>query len=257
MSAFPCRTTMFVCTRSLVVFLVVSACRAGDTNVQPSDLPPCGSPRATATTREVLIPADASHRKFNQNRVRPFDFGTQAQHFVDSTTGPAALGEGLSSAGAGYVVHSLFETPHRLPFQGRAEVDLARNGIANSIRFSAAALLRQDQRMTASHEHGVKKRAAYALIHSVMVSDGERDRLAMPRFAEAFGTACVLHDWHPWQQRAPNVLTQASWTLGRYMVRSYWTEFSPEIKRAGRTILGRKLEPNLAVTAPTKGRASD
>src|SRR5262249_37257113 len=89
-----------------------------------------------------------------------------------------------------------------------------------------------------SGQQGFQRRAASALYRTFIVPGRDGNELAFPRIAAAFGTVWVAQRWHPWQETAPAGWTQAGWILARYVARSYWAEFKPEIGRAIRKASG-------------------
>jgi hypothetical protein len=117
---------------------------------------------------------------------------------------------------------------------------LLRNGASQSIEFGVAALLRQDQRFTPSREIGFRRRACSALHSSFFVPGGQGDELALPRLAAAFVTPWATRS--AWRETAPSPLAQTGFLLGRYVLRSYWTEFQPDVTRVFHRTL-RRLRP--------------
>lgn len=179
-----------------------------------------------------------------------YDFNEHAREYLRSTFGPQTLGAGVVSAIASTTFRNISGIgvenggyPNRIAF------NLATNTIAKSIEFGTAAFLQQEQGFSASGERGFRKRSAYALYRTFMVPGRDGDELAFPRIAAAAGTAWMIHRWHPWQEAQPNVLTLAGWILARYALRSYWTEFKPEILHVTRKML-RRHDFALPLAAP-------
>jgi hypothetical protein len=117
--------------------------------------------------------------------------------------------------------------------------NVTRNAEYRSIEFGMSALTRQDTQFTLSREHSFGGRAKYAAYHAFFVRNGDKDRFAYPRVVAAFGTAGLDALWHPGQKQHTYEWSEAGCLLGRYLLRSYWIEFKPDIKRQGRKLLHR------------------
>ncbi|MBV9266633.1 MAG: hypothetical protein JO061_10740 [Acidobacteriaceae bacterium] len=171
-------------------------------------------------------------------RAATYDTREEARQYFDSVWSPQALGVSLVSASAGSAFRTAWTGFSEHPCCSRIGGDLARNTIAHSIEFGTSALLRRDQQFKPSGVHGFRGRAGYAAYHAFVAGEGD-DQLAYSRLAAAFGTAWITDNWHPWQRAKPNPWAQASWALGRYVLRSYWVEFKPDIKREARKLFRR------------------
>jgi len=179
----------------------------------------------------------------NANGPNPhvrYNLSDHTRKYLLSAFGPQALGTGAATALTGTMFRDIAgAVPASGGYTNRMAANLTTNAIAKSIEFGTAAFLQQEQEFTPSGERGFKKRAAYALYRTFMVPGRDGDELAFPRIAAAVGTGMIVERWHPWQERQPNAWTQAGFILARCALKSYWTEFKPEILHATRKVLHR------------------
>jgi hypothetical protein len=85
----------------------------------------------------------------------------------------------------------------------------------------------------------VGRRATHALYSAFFVPGRQHDELAFPRIAAAVGTPWVMRPWHPGQPAPPNPWVQTAFILGRYILKSYWEEFKPDVKEGVSKMFGR------------------
>lgn len=159
-----------------------------------------------------------------------YDLRSQARKYENSVIGPQAISAAIASAGFVSMLHLNSAEGSDYAFRDRVAENLARNTVKQSIEFGSAGFLQEDLAMTPSGEHGFTRRARYALYRTFMVPGRDGNELAFPRLAAAFGTGFAMQRWHPSQKAEPSAWTQALLILGKYALRSYWTEFKPEIK---------------------------
>jgi len=202
------------------------------------------------TSSSNLLPPDPNSS--NPPATRSYDLAQHAKQYLRSTFGARALEVSLSSA----ITSTAFRNLSGLEYgsgnyPNRIAANLAGHTIAQSIEFGTSAFLRQEEGFSPSGEKGFRKRAAYALYRTFVMRGRAGDELAFPRFAAAAGTAWITHRWHPWQEAEPNVWSQAGCILARYALKSYWTEFRPEIIRATRKVFRRHDLIAPAATFPT------
>ena len=164
-----------------------------------------------------------------------YDLSAHAKKYLHDAFGPAAIGMAVTSGAASSLLYSVRNGSElgNGPYVDRIARNLVRNGISQSIEFGAAAFLQQDQGFSPSHDGGIGKRIRIAAYHSLFVKGRQGDELAFPRIAAALGTPWAMHSWQsPRGVAAQDPWLQASLLFGRYLVRSYWAEFRPEIMRA-------------------------
>jgi hypothetical protein len=142
--------------------------------------------------------------------------------------------------------------PGALGLTDRVSTNLIRTTLVQSIEFGAAAFVQQEQGFSPSGEHGFGRRARSALYRSLFVPGRGGDELAFPRIAAAIGTPWAMRQWHPGRETAPDPWVQAALLFGRYIARSYWTEFKPDIMRALRKALHRADSTTLLMNATTQ-----
>ena len=158
----------------------------------------------------------------------------QARQYAHNLFAPSVLGMALAFGTARWA--------ERGPAGGRGYAEqiswnLARNGVAQSLEFATAALLRQRQGFAPSEERGFRRRARAALLQSFFATGPHGDALAFPRMAAVLGTPWAMRQWHPGRESEPNPWVESALLLGNYVARSYWTEFRPEITRAVRKMV--------------------
>jgi len=170
-----------------------------------------------------------------------YDLAAHARRYLHDAFGPSAF----AAAGASAAVCSTIPGAtgwglgsSRYP--DRIATILARNAVAQSIEFGAAAFLEQEERFLPSHDHGFWRRTRLALYRSLFVPGRDGDELAFPRVAAALGTPWVMRPLHPGLKAAPDPWAQSGLLLGRYVVRSFWVEFRPEIQNAIHKVFRRE-----------------
>jgi len=111
---------------------------------------------------------------------------------------------------------------------------LAERTARTSIEFGAGAILREDLRRSPSNLKGFRRRVAYAFIHAPLAKNSEGDwEPAYSRFAGTLGSAAVSAAWRGRPITAPRLFEHFGWSLTSYLQDSLWTEFEPDLKRAG------------------------
>jgi hypothetical protein len=176
----------------------------------------------------------------NQTSSTNYNFANSAQQYFVSTLSPENLISSVAGSATSAAFHTALHDFSTDEFQRRVAENLTRKGIAGSIQFVTASLLRQDMRFVPSGYHGLRPRVRYAFVQTFLARgrDGTEE-LAVPRIAASFGTAWVLETWHPWMRKEPTLFSHAGCIFGSYAARSFWTEFKPEIKHEVRTLLRR------------------
>jgi len=159
--------------------------------------------------------------------------------YLHDTFGPSALSSTLAS---GTVGSALSDSPSwgsdsHTRYIHHLEASLARHTAQQSIESAAAAMLRQNEAFVPLRQGTVGRRMRSALYRSFVVQGQDENEIAAPRIAAAIGAGWMAHEWHPWERTAPNPWIGSAEILGRYVLRSYWREFGPEISRGLRQAL--------------------
>jgi len=174
-----------------------------------------------------------------------YDFAAHARQYVRDAFGPGAIGMAAASSVATTGLHSALGFGATSGYADRFATNVTRNAVAQSIEFGTAAFLQQEEKFRPSQERGFGRRARIALYRTFFVPGRDGEELAFPRIAAALGTPWVMRPIHPGQIAPPNPWIQSAFFLGRYVARSYWAEFRPEISQAIRK-LRRRDESNIA-----------
>lgn len=162
-----------------------------------------------------------------------YDLGEHAKQYLKSVIGPRAISSAVASGSSSLTLRKVMgaDTAGRT-YHDRILLNLAQNGVSQSIEFGTAAFLQQDQTFHTSREGGFVRRSRAALHNAFFVPGREGEELAFPRIAAALGTPWVMRPWHPGQIAPPNPWLQSVFMMGRYIARSYWAEFKPDFQRA-------------------------
>jgi hypothetical protein len=188
------------------------------------------------------------HRILALNRDQPqqprplhYAFVKYAESYLQTSLSPETVSSNFAAAASGASLRTMFSDFSAAGFQRRLAENLTRKGIAGAIDFTVASLLEQDVRFLPSNEHGLHNRLKYAFLQTFVVRGREGDEIAVSRIAASFGTAWALNAWNPWMKRnePPGIFSQTGIIFGRYMVRSFWSEFRPDIKHEVRLFLKR------------------
>ncbi len=164
-----------------------------------------------------------------------YDFASHLTQYLSSTFGPKPIASAMFSASVRSRFHSDGSklTAHGFGAYGNHVAEnLARRTIQQSIEFGAASLLQQEEAFTSSHEQQTGRRIRSALYHSFFVPGRNGDEFAFPRLAAAVGTSLIVSEWHPWQQEKTNPWLQTAAILSKYIARSFYKEYKPEVKMA-------------------------
>jgi hypothetical protein len=188
-----------------------------------------------------VVPGQTATAQSSADPAGPpaFDFAKYAKQYFGSALSPQNLISSVAASTTGAALHTALHDFSTDEFQQRVAENVARKGVAGSIEFVTASLLQQDVHFVASHDHGFRTRVKYALFQTFITRGREGNELAVPRIAASFGTAWALDAWHPWMKNEPNIWSHAGFIFGSYAVRSFWTEFKPDIKHELQTVLKR------------------
>lgn len=173
--------------------------------------------------------------------VPRYDFSDHAQSYLRATFSAKAVLSASASAAANITTR---RNPTMSDFRERLASNLARNTTRNSIEFATAAFLQQEGTYVRSTEEGVLRRATHAVYRTFIVPGREGDEFAFPRVAAALGTAYMTRQFHPGYASTPNPWVDAAGILGRYVARSLWSEFKPEIMFRVRRAFHRDRDPD-------------
>ncbi len=161
-----------------------------------------------------------------------YDLGAHFRAYYRGTFGVSALAGAAFSGSARAMLSQRPEWGEGSErFSNRVEAALIRNTLQRSIEFGVGAALQQDETFKTSGEEAMGRRLRLALYHSVFVKGRGGDELAFPRIAAALGTTWVTQRWHPWTTDTQNVWVGTAIVLSSYVLKSYWHEFRPDIKR--------------------------
>jgi hypothetical protein len=109
---------------------------------------------------------------------------------------------------------------------------LGQNATMQGIEFGFSAFLHQDDSFRPSGKQGIGIRSAKALLHTVVVPGRDGPEVAFPRVAAAMLTPRALYWWHPGlPQPVASPWQQTAFLMGRYLVRSFWAEFGPDVRK--------------------------
>ncbi len=177
--------------------------------------------------------------------AKHYDFAKYAKDYFESAISPENLISNLSSSATGASIRSARDGFSANEFERHLAESLTRKSISGSIDFLTASILQEDVRFVPSGEHGLRKRVKYAFLQSFIARGREGNEVAVPRIAASFGTAWVLDTWHPWvsKQEELNLPSRAGLIFSHYIIRSFWTEFKPDIKHEVRAFLKRDRDP--------------
>ena len=117
---------------------------------------------------------------------------------------------------------------------------LARRTAGTSIEFGMGALLREDIRRRPSNLPGLPRRVAWALLHATLAArpDGTW-RPCYSRIGGTFGGMAVASAWNGRPITASRLFEGFGWSLTSQLQDALWTEFEPDMKRAGHRLAGR------------------
>jgi hypothetical protein len=174
-----------------------------------------------------------------------YNYSAHAADFYKAAFGPRVFATAvLVGAARSAVSRNPNWGDGRARYVNRIEANLANNAIRQAIEFGVAAALQQRQTAGRSNEEQFGKRMKSALYRSFIVPGRGGDELAFPRIAAALGAGWTAHAWHPWSVQAPDPWVGTAINLSRYVLRSYWREFRPDIKqqfdRGRRLFTGRR-----------------
>jgi hypothetical protein len=111
--------------------------------------------------------------------------------------------------------------------------------IRNSAEFGVASLLHEDIRFHPSHRKGLLPRIQYATAHAFLaVGPDNRTEPAYARFAGMAGSTLIEPVWHGRTFSASSFGQAIGFRLLDQVQNSLLTEFSPDLKKLGKRILG-------------------
>lgn len=159
------------------------------------------------------------YRTYSWQRTALLGIDTGLGHLLDGAAGGAGISRFPSSYGEA----------------------LARRVSRNSMEFALGMVLKEDPRYRASGQRGLRRRVAYAALHTVMGPgpDG-RDRLSFSRLVPALASDVLASSWERRRLTAGGVMAGFGWTLAGDLQTRCLDEFSPDLKRVGQRI-GRVL----------------
>lgn len=168
-----------------------------------------------------------------------YDFQEHAREYMRRAFGPSALGFATASAAITLSVRNeVFPGSTTQTYWDRIQTNLVRNVVMQSAEFTASAFLQQDETFRPSNKSGFGPRMGAAFYNTFVVPGREGDELAMPRIAAAITTPWLLRPYHPGLAEPEDPWVQMGWMLGRYIMKSYWTEFKPDIEKGLRRMFG-------------------
>jgi hypothetical protein len=168
-----------------------------------------------------------------------YDLRAHTREYLHNIAGANATGVAAATGVFSLALRNSFGDRVTETYRDRIKTNLLRNTIQHSIEFATAAFLQQDQRFITSGELGFSRRVKIALRRSFFVPGRDGDELAFPRIAAAMFTPVAMRSWNPRRTVPQNPWVQTGFLLARYVMRSYWAEFKPEIKNSVRKILRR------------------
>ncbi len=193
--------------------------------------------RGLVRTHLGLLPAD-QQRSEVVPMVR-YDLREHTRQYLENVLSPGGM---TTSIASGFAILEMrramgAHVTNRSMTQ-RVARNLVRNGVSQTIEYGTAAFLQQEQAYVPSMANGFGRRSRDAFYRTFIVPGRDGQELAFPRIAAAIGTPWVMREWS--QGRTvppPNPWMQSAFMLGRYVARSYWAEFGPDVKQALRKAL--------------------
>jgi hypothetical protein len=117
---------------------------------------------------------------------------------------------------------------------------LTRRTARTTMELGAGALLHEDLRRRPSNLPGFRRRVSYALLHAPLARDRDGDwRPAYSRFAGTLGAVAVTSAWNGRPLTVARLSEGVGWTATSYFQDALWTEFEPDLKRMGRSVVDR------------------
>jgi hypothetical protein len=161
-------------------------------------------------------------------------YSAQAKHYLNNIIGPKALTATTALAWSGTTTRQwLGAGASGDHYRDRLAYALVQNATMQTIEFGFSAFLHQDDTFKPSGRQGIGIRSAKALLHTVVAPGRDGPEVAFPRIAAAMLTPRALYWWHPGQPRpVASPWSQTAFLMGRYVVRSLWTEFGPDFRKA-------------------------
>lgn len=103
-----------------------------------------------------------------------------------------------------------------------------------TIEFGVGALLHEDLRRKPSNLSGFRQRIVYAVLHAPLATgrDGHWEP-AYGRFAGTFGGIAVSSAWNGRPLASGRLFECFGWATTAYFQDAVWSEFEPDMKRAG------------------------
>lgn len=121
----------------------------------------------------------------------------------------------------------------------RYATGFGRRLVTNSTEFGMASILHEDIRFHASHQKGFLPRLKYASAHAFIALGPEnKPEPAYARFAGIAGSALIEPAWRGTPLSASCLGRQIGFRLLDQVQNSVLTEFSPDLKKLGKKILG-------------------
>jgi hypothetical protein len=162
---------------------------------------------------------------------QPYHFSAHALDYLHETFGPSAIAASALSASASSILNrSLDWGAEGNRYVNHFEASFTQHATRESIEFGVAAVLREDTQFVPSGQERIRTRLKSALYASFFVKGRRGEQIALPRFAAAVGTGWAMHELHPWDRGNPNPWVETTAILSRYMLRSFWHEFEPDVR---------------------------
>lgn len=193
--------------------------------------------RGLVRTRLNLLPDDQQTGEVVPG-VR-YDLREHTRQYLEAVLSPRAMTTSIATGFAIFEARKIMgENVTQRSIPQRVARNLVRNGVAQSIEFGTAAFLQQEQAYVPSMANGYGRRSLSALYRSFVVPGRDGDELAFPRIAASMGTPWVMHQWSQGRiDPPPNPWMQSAIMMGKYVARSYWGEFGPDVKQKLRKVL--------------------
>ncbi len=163
-----------------------------------------------------------------------YDYGAEAKKYLHNIIGPGAITASLAIGSTGNTMREFLGAGATGDGRvDRIEYALVQNATLQTVEFGFSAYLHQDETFRASGKKGIGLRSAKALLHTVVVPGRDGPEVAFPRIASAMLTPRVLYGFHPGlAQLISSPWQQTAFLMGRYLLRSFWAEFKPDINHA-------------------------
>lgn len=167
-----------------------------------------------------------------------FDFSERTRRYAASLFAPSVTGLemfiGTASAAARQLSSEGSGSGH---YVGHITGNVVRSTVTQSVEFASSLILQQNDTYKPTREGSLGRRMGTALARSFVIPGREGNELAFPRIAAAMATPWITRPWHPGLENRPNPWVQTAYIYGRYVVRSFFSEFRPELMKIVRKVV--------------------